>query len=296
MAWVQATFELAAPDAEAVSDALLEQGALSVESSDANAGTPAEQPIFDEPGAHSAGWPAHRVRALFDAGTDAAAAVAAALRALGLSASPKVEVDAVADQDWVRQTQQQFGPIRVSRRLWIVPSWSEVPDAAAISLRLDPGLAFGTGSHPTTLQCLRWLEAHVQPGVSVLDYGCGSGVLAIAAKRLGAARVAAVDIDPGALQAAQANAAANQVEIEVLSADAVPRGPFDIVVANILSNPLKVLAPLLAGQVRPGGHIVLAGILTAQAGEVASAYRPWFDIGVASDLDGWSCLAGERVP
>jgi len=295
MAYVQATFDLAAPDAEAVSDALLDQGALSVESSDANAGTPAERPIFDEPGAQSAGWPTHRVRALFEAGTDATAAVAAALDALGVSGVPRIEVEAVADQDWVRQTQQQFGPIRVCDRLWIVPSWSEVPDPAAISLRLDPGLAFGTGSHPTTLQCLRWLEAHVQRGVSVLDYGCGSGVLAIAAKRLGAARVAAVDIDPGALQTAQANARTNQAEIEVLPAEAAPQGPFDIVVANILSNPLKVLAPLLAGQVRPGGQVVLAGILTAQAEEVAAAYRVWFDIGEAGDLDGWSCLVGVRL-
>jgi ribosomal protein L11 methyltransferase len=294
MAWVQATFELAAPDAEAVSEALLELGALSVESSDANAGTFDERPVFDEPGGHSCSWPTHRVRALFEAGTDAPAAVAAALAALGLAPVPGVEVEAIADQDWVRQTQQQFGPIRVSDRLWIVPSWSEVPDPAAISLRLDPGLAFGTGSHPTTLQCLRWLETQVESGVSVLDYGCGSGVLAIAAKRLGAARVAAVDIDPRALQAARANAQANRVEIEVLSAHAAPKGPFDVAVANILSNPLKVLAPLIAGQVRGGGQVALAGILTAQAQEVAAAYRPWFDIRVVSDLDGWSCLAGTR--
>ena len=193
------------------------------------------------------------------------------------------------------QTQRQFGPIRVSERLWIVPTWSEVPDPAAVNLRLDPGLAFGTGSHPTTLQCLQWLETHLVPGSAVLDYGCGSGVLGIAAMRLGAGRVTGVDIDPAALQAAQRNAAANRVRIEVLSADAPLHGPFDVVLANILSNPLKVLAPLLATQTRPGGYIVLAGILSAQADAVVQAYTPWFELRVASDLDGWSCLAGVRI-
>lgn len=293
MSWVQATFDLSAPDAEAVIDALLEHGALSVETSDAHAGTDAEHPIFDEPGGASAGWPLHRLRALFEAGVDARAAVADALHTLGLP-EPDVALERVADQDWVRQTQQQFGPIRVSERLWIVPTWSAVPDPDAISLRLDPGLAFGTGSHPTTLQCLQWLERNLRRGDTVLDYGCGSGVLGIAARQLGAARVVGVDIDPGALRAAQANARANAADVEVLPADADLHGPFDVVVANILSNPLKVLAPLLASQVRPAGRIVLAGILTAQSDDVAAAYRPWFDIGVASALDGWSCLAGVR--
>jgi ribosomal protein L11 methyltransferase len=295
MTWVQATFDLAAPQVEAVSDALLEQGALSVESSDANAGTAAEQPIFDEPGVAREAWPVHRLRALFAAGVDVHAAVAAALDSVHLQVMPGMQLEAVADQDWVLQTQRQFGPIRVSERLWIVPTWSEVPDPAAVNLRLDPGLAFGTGSHPTTLQCLQWLETHLVPGSAVLDYGCGSGVLGIAAMCLGAARVTGVDIDPAALQAAQRNAAANRVQIEVLSADAPLHGPFDVVLANILSNPLKVLAPLLAAQTRSGGHIVLAGILSAQADAVVQAYTPWFELRVASDLDGWSCLAGVRI-
>jgi ribosomal protein L11 methyltransferase len=295
VAWLQATFELSAPDAEAVSDALFEQGALSVESTDANAGTEAERPIFDEPGAAGEGWPLHRLRVLFEAGADVPAAIGAALAALGHPGPSDLRLERVEDQDWVRATQQQFGPIRVSERLWIVPTWSEVPDAQAVSLRLDPGLAFGTGSHPTTLQCLRWLEAHLCAGQSVLDYGCGSGVLGIAARRLGAGRVVGVDIDPAALQAAQANAAANAAAIEVLGTEADLRGPFDVVVANILSNPLKVLAPLLAVHTRLGGRLVLAGILSAQAEEVAAAFRLWFQIGVASDLDGWACLAGTRV-
>jgi ribosomal protein L11 methyltransferase len=294
MAFVQATFDLAAPDLEALTDALLGHGALSVESSDANAGTAAERPIFDEPGVAREGWPLQRVRALFNEHDDALGTVAAALEASGLPVS-QVRLERIADQDWVRQTQRQFGPIRVSQRLWIVPSWSETPDPGAINLRLDPGLAFGTGSHPTTLQCLQWLEAHLVAGASVLDYGCGSGVLAIAAMRLGAARVTGVDIDPAALQAARANARANGVDIEVLSAEAPLQGAFDVVVANILSNPLVVLAPLLAAQVRAGGDIVLAGILTAQASAVADAYRPWFALQVSSDLEGWSCLSGARI-
>jgi ribosomal protein L11 methyltransferase len=295
MAWLQATFELSAPDAEAVSDALFEQGALSVESTDAHAGTEAERPIFDEPGAASEGWPLHRLRVLFDVGADVPASISAALGALGLAPTPELHLERVEDQDWVRQTQQQFGPIRVSDRLWIVPTWSEVPDPEALNLRLDPGLAFGTGSHPTTLQCLRWLEAHLGGRESVLDYGCGSGVLGIAAKCLGAGRVVGVDIDPAALAAARANAAANRVSLEVLGTEAHLSGPFDVVVANILSNPLKVLAPLLAAHTRIAGRLVLAGILSAQADEVGQAYRPWFEIGVASQLDGWACLAGTRT-
>ncbi len=295
MPWVQATFDVTAPDAETVSDALLEQGALSVELSDAQAGTLAERPVFDEPGADGAAWALQRVCALFEEEVDAAAAVGAALDALQLLPASQVLVEVVPDRDWVRQTQQQFGPIRVSDRLWIVPSWSEIIDPAAVNLRLDPGLAFGTGSHPTTLQCLRWMEEHLVGGESVLDYGCGSGILGIAARRLGAGQVVGVDIDPGALQATRANAAANQTEITVLSADAEPRGPFDVVAATILSNPLKVLAPLLAGQVRPGGRIVLAGILAAQAEDVVEVYRAWFDMDVFSELDGWACLAGTRT-
>lgn len=300
MAWLQATFDLATTDPDGLSDALLERGALSVELSDADAGTAAERPLFDEPGlvdqpgAAPGGWAVYRVQALFDAGVDAPALISAAAGDLGL-APARMSVVPVAEQDWVRQTQAQFGPLRISERMWIVPTWSEVPDPAALNLRLDPGLAFGTGSHPTTRQCLIWLEANLRPGDTLLDYGCGSGILAIAARKLGAARVAALDIDPGALQAARANAAANAVQIEILSADAGPRGPFDVVVANILSNPLKALAPLLAGQVRPGGRILLAGILAAQAGEVAAAYAGWFEIAPACELDGWSCLSGTRT-
>jgi ribosomal protein L11 methyltransferase len=161
-------------------------------------------------------------------------------------------------------------------------------------LRLDPGQAFGTGSHPTTWQCLHWLGCRLERGASVLDYGCGSGVLAIAARKLGAGRAVAVDIDPVALETARANADANGVSVEIAPPDRIPAGTYDVVLANILANPLRMLAPLLAGLVRPGGCIVLAGILPAQADDVARAYRPWIELHRASERDGWVCLSGVR--
>jgi ribosomal protein L11 methyltransferase len=294
MAWVCVSFELDAAQAEAVADALLEQGALSVDVSDAHVGTPAERAIFREPGAMQAdAWPRNRLSALFEAAPDAMARVRSALEAAGVKAPP-LAATTVEETDWVRLTQQQFGPIQISARLWIVPSWSEVPDPNALNLRLDPGLAFGTGGHPTTWQCLRWLDSHLQPGQSVLDYGCGSGILAIAASRLGAGRVVAVDIDPGALQASRDNARLNAARIEVFSPDCMPAGPYDVVLANILANPLRVLAPLLAAYVRPAGALVLAGILDEQAQELRGLYQTWFDMDVVSQKDGWACLAGVK--
>ena len=295
MPWLALSLELDAGRAEDLADALLELGALAVEVTDADAGTPQERPIFGEPGAEPEGaWRTSRVSALFDTQADVEAAARAALAAVGVDSMPQLSVSQVPEQDWVRASQEQFTPIQISPRLWIVPSWCEVPDATAINLRLDPGLAFGTGGHPTTWQCLRWLEANLAPAASVLDYGCGSGVLAIAAKLLGAGRVVGVDIDPRALQASRDNAQANAAEISVAGPDAVPPGPYDVVIANILSNPLKLLAPLLAAFSPPGGRVVLAGILSQQAAAVAAAYATWYDIQVASEEDGWTCLAGAR--
>lgn len=295
MSWLRVSFAVETADAEAVADALIERGAMSVELTDADAGTAQERAIFGEPGAGPLStWPRQRVGALFNETADVPGAVEAALACLGLSAASPLNVEPVAEQDWVRATQQQFAPIRISPRLWIVPSWCAPPEAAAINLSLDPGLAFGTGAHPTTWQCLDWLDANLEPGASVLDYGCGSGVLAIAAKRLGAGRVVAVDIDPAALGAARANSAANAVAIEVAATDSMPTGPYAVVLANILASPLKLLAPLLASFAEAGGRIVLAGILTAQAAEVAAAYARWFDIAPVRETDGWTCLAGTR--
>ncbi|HEY7760784.1 MAG TPA: 50S ribosomal protein L11 methyltransferase [Burkholderiales bacterium] len=295
MSWLRASFRIGPASAEAVADALLERGALAVELADADEGTPAEQPMFGEPGAEPLPlWRHQLISVLFPRDADVRAAIRAALAALGLENQPSVALQPVAERDWVRASQQQFAPIEVGPQLWIVPSWHAPPDPSAVNLILDPGLAFGTGSHPTTWQCLRWLHANLTPGASVLDYGCGSGVLAIAAKRLGAGPVVAVDIDPVALEATRANAAANAAEVAVASPDAVTPGPYDVVLANILAGPLKLLAPLLASHAAAGGRIVLAGILTAQAADVAAAYAPWCDLVQVSQKDGWACLAGAR--
>jgi ribosomal protein L11 methyltransferase len=282
-------------DADAFGDALLDAGALAVSVEDADAGTAAEQPRFGEPGAApGAGWARNVLRALVDADADVTAMLGAAAAAVGWERAPEHRVEPVPETDWVRATQAQFDPIRVSERLWIVPSWHAPPDPAALSIVLDPGLAFGTGSHPTTRLCLRWLEARVRGGESVLDYGCGSGILAIAAARFGAGEVVGIDIDPDAVRAARDNAAANGVEARFAATDAPMPAPSDLVVANILASPLKVLAPLLAAQTRAGGRIVLAGLLDAQAQDVAAAYAPWFDMTPFDRAEGWTALEGLR--
>ena len=288
------TFEAVADAAERWADALLEVGALSVDVADAAADTPAETPVYDEPGAPGATrWSASRLTVLFDAATGAERALA---QAAGLLQEPlpAYSVTSVADGDWVRKTQAQFAPIRVADRLWIVPSWCALVDPWAINVTLDPGLAFGTGGHPTTLLCLRWLGENLRRGASVLDYGCGSGILAIAAAKLGAARVIGVDVDPQAIATSRVNARANGVVAEFGLPDDVPAVAVDVVLANILANPLEVLAPLLAGRVDVGGHVVLSGILEAQAGAVAAAYQRWFNIEPCGTADGWAALAGVR--
>jgi ribosomal protein L11 methyltransferase len=287
--------ELAEADADAFGDALLAAGALAVSVEDADAGTAAEWPLFGEPGAApEGGWTRNVLRALVAADADADAMLAEAAAAVGWASPPARRIEAVPDEDWVRATQSQFEPIRVSERLWIVPTWHAAPDPAALNIALDPGLAFGTGSHPTTRLCLRWLEARVAGGESVLDYGCGSGILAIAAAKLGAADVVGIDIDPEAVRAARANAAANAARARFAGTDETLPPPADLVVANILASPLKLLAPLLAAQTRPGGRLVLAGLLDAQSDDVAAAYAPWFDMAVFDRAEGWTALEGIR--
>jgi ribosomal protein L11 methyltransferase len=254
MGWLSVSFLTDASRADPLCDALMAAGALSASIEDADAGTADERPQFGEPGSiNSPGWDHSRVVALLEEDTDVPALLAEASAAIGLSEPLNYAVGTVADQNWVQLTQSQFDPIRVSERLWIVPSWHESPDPAAINLILDPGMAFGTGSHPTTRLCLEWLERTVSPSCSVLDYGCGSGILAIAAARLGAGRVAGVDIDPQAVASARANAERN--EVSALFADSAEpvAGEYDLVVANILSNPLRVLAPAICAHVRSGG-------------------------------------------
>jgi ribosomal protein L11 methyltransferase len=296
VSYVTLRFDVDAAHADAWSDALLDAGVLAVDISDPAAGTPAETPIYAEPGEPDAAlWKLARLAALCAGGTDTDALLRHCADALRTDLPPH-DVGAVAEQDWVRATQAQFGPINIADRFWIVPSWCAPPDPSALNLALDPGLAFGTGSHPTTRLCLEWLAVRVSPGCSLLDYGCGSGILAIAAGKLGAGRVAGTDIDPQALRAAADNARANGVDVALVAPDALPDRTYDIVVANILTNPLRVLAPALAMRVREGGLIALAGLLDTQAAQVAEAYTRWFNIAPWRTADGWSLLAGVRRP
>jgi len=286
---------VAAAEVEPLSDALVEAGALAVDVADADAGTPLESPLFAEPGEDPArAWPRARLQALFAGDADVAAALAAACAAAGLPVPAAPAVMPVAEQDWVRLTQSQFTPLRITGRLWVVPSWCEPPEPSAINLLIDPGLAFGTGSHATTRLCLGWLDATLRGGERVIDYGCGSGILAIAALRLGAASATGVDIDPQALLAARDNAAHNSVAAEFLPAQGAPLEPADVLVANILTNPLKLLAPMLAQLVRPGGRIALSGVLAQQAEEVAGVYRAFFELEPPRQDEDWVLIAGVR--
>lgn len=292
MAWLEAVCLCDESMAEALSEALMEAGALSVSVEDADAGGAAEKAIFGEPGSPTGQvWNRNRVVALLGGDADAGAVMAAAAAACDIP-PPAYECRQVAEQDWVRQTQAQFEPICVSQRLWIVPTWHEAPDPTATVIRLDPGLAFGTGSHPTTRLCLRWLDSTPLKDCSLLDYGCGSGILAIAAAKLGARQVQATDIDPQASIATRDNALANQCAVEVLDIDHASGVKADIVVANILTNPLKVLAPALAGHLAPGGRLTLSGILEEQEAEVIAAYAPLISLARYALEDGWTCLTG----
>jgi len=295
MSWQSVSFLTDVAHAEPLCDALLEAGALSASIEDADAGTPDEQPQFGEPGSvNSPGWTHSRVVTLLEPDADAAALLAAAAAAIGLSETPVFTIEQIAEQNWVQLTQSQFDPIRVSERLWIVPSWHESPDPSAVNLILDPGMAFGTGSHPTTRLCLEWLERNVSAGCTVLDYGCGSGILAIAAARLGAGRVAGVDIDPLAVDAARANAERNGVSALFADSAEPVAGEYDVVVANILSNPLRVLAPAICAHVRSGGRLALSGILREQAEEIIGIYAQWLPLQVADVREDWVCLAGSK--
>jgi len=276
---------------EWLSEALEALDALSVSVQDADAHSDSESPLFGEPGMPppQAGWDRSQVTALF---ADLAPAQAAAdLLQLQTPFEPcqVLAIETVEEQDWVRLTQSQFAPVEITPEFWIVPTWHEPPAQAQQVLRLDPGLAFGTGTHPTTRMCLRWLASHDVRGASVLDYGCGSGILAMGAALFGAARVDAVDIDPDAVQATVLNAQANGVVLHAGLPDQV-QGPYQCVLANILASPLQVLAPLLCGLVQPGGHLVLAGILERQVELLQQAYAPWCRLVVHDSEDGWALM------
>ena len=270
MPWLSLTLEVDAAAADSLSDALLEAQALAVS--------------IDNPDAERC-----RVSALLDAGADPARLVARLFEH-----PPAYEVTPVGDEDWVRRSQAQFPPIAIGERLWIGPSWCEPPASAGAIVKLDPGLAFGTGTHPSTRLVLAFLERNLRGGESMLDYGCGSGKLAIAAAKLGASPVDAVDLDPQSLQTASENARANGVAVRVAAPEALAPAVYDMVVSNILAQPLIVLAPLLAGRTRRGGRIALSGILDSQAAEVAAAYEPYFETRVAPPEEGWALVEGRR--
>jgi ribosomal protein L11 methyltransferase len=304
MYWTALIIETGAAHTEALSNLLIELGALSVDIHDAATGTEQEQSLFEQSNnLPKTIWSNVEITALFEEAVDVTEIMQMAAQSAQLPGLPVYRIKKVEDQDWVRLTQSQFGPIEISSRLWIVPSWHQVPDPAATNLMLDPGLAFGTGSHPTTKLCLAWLDENLQGGEQVLDYGCGSGILAIAALKLGAGRVVGVDIDHHAVESSIENVAQNQCDqnkAEFYLADYMFKvgqtmdGWADVVVANILANPLIMLAPLLMRASRNNGRIVLSGILTEQVKEVEHAYQQWFKMHLAREQGGWALLIGIR--
>lgn len=281
---------------DVLSDALDALDALSVSVEDADAQTPAEQALFGEPGMPppKEGWQRSRMVALFAKQTSAKEAAVLLEAQEFFEDCVLLGIQVVEDQDWVRLTQSQFAPVEVTPDFWIVPTWHEPPEQARHIIRLDPGLAFGTGTHPTTRMCLRWIAQHGVQNQRVLDYGCGSGILAIGAAKFGATSIDAVDIDEAAVTSTELNAEANGVHLQAGLPDKA-QGQYQTVLANILASPLKVLAPLLCAHVAPGGSLVLAGILERQADELKSAYAPWIRLEVADAQDGWILMTAEAV-
>jgi ribosomal protein L11 methyltransferase len=300
MPWQSITLELAEGEAEALSEALLEAGAVSVAIEDALADTAEEvaryaEPEWDAP----VGWQRTRLEVLLAQDAQVDEVLRDAARAAGIDHLPAPQRRCIGDADWVQRCQAQFAPLAVGSRLWIVPSWHDAPAAgSAAVLRIDPGLAFGTGSHPTTRLVLAWLAQSLTHDAirpqRVLDYGCGSGILAIAAGKLGASQVDAVDTDPQALVATRENAQRNAVALRALLPDELPDGKYDMVVANILANPLIRLAPLFAARVRRAGRLALSGLLEYQADEVIAAYASAFDARIAAHEDGWALIEATR--
>ena len=292
MPWLQISLECDAEHVEQAESALLESGAISVTLEDA-----ADQPVLEPAPGEMPVWNATRLTGLFEADADLDAVQTRLLQALGLSRLPRLKIETLEEREWEKEWMDRFQPMRFGDNLWICPSWHTPPESGAVTIMLDPGLAFGTGTHPTTALCLEWLDRHPPEGRQVIDYGCGSGILAIAALKLGAEKVIATDIDPQALEATEANARKNGIDpdrlITVLP-DQVPQIPADLVMANILSGPLVELEPTLAGLTRPGGQLILSGILEDQADNVREAYERDFELAPTRTQEEWVRIEGQR--
>lgn len=291
MPWLQLSIQVPRERLETAEAALQALGAASITFRDAH-----DDPVLEPPPGQTPLWPEVVATGLFAAETDPEALQKALAERLG-APQPPLRLEVLEDQDWERSWMEDFRPMRFGERLWICPSWERPPQPEAVNIRLDPGLAFGTGTHPTTALCLCWLDAHPPQGGLIIDYGCGSGILAVAALKLGARHAWAVDIDPQALAATEANAAKNGIaegDLYVVSPDGLPPVQADLLLANILSGPLVALAPRLAALLRPGGDLVLSGILEDQIEPVAKAYAPWVELAPPQRLEGWALLHGRR--
>jgi len=292
MSWIQITFEGSAESATLLSDTLSELGAASVTLQDSG-----DQPIFEPAPGTAPVWGATQVTALFPEGSSAKTIAADVAQRIAPEPLPAWRSEPLEERDWSRVWMNDFHPMQFGRNIWIVPSWLEPPEPDATNIMLDPGLAFGSGTHPTTGLCLDWLDGLELEGRQVIDYGCGSGILAIAGAKLGAASVLAIDIDPQALTATESNAEQNGVAAEIITAlpETAPIFSADVVVANILAGPLVELAPKLAGLLNPGGKIGLSGILEQQAQMVIDAYSPYFELAPVAQREEWIRISGSRL-
>ena len=293
MSWWQFSLNCRASELEQVEQLMLGLGALSISLSDAG-----DEPIYEPLPGDNPVWQESIVAATFDGTSDHEFLYRQLTRELPDHLASGIRLNTLQDQDWDQAYKQHFQPLQCAPDLWIVPSWSEPPDPGATNIRLDPGLAFGTGSHPTTALCLAWLGANNINYRHLIDYGCGSGILAIAAIKLGAEQVVAVDIDTQALTACKSNMQVNRIgseQIQVILPEELQASPTDLLIANILAGPLVDLAPRFAELIRPGGQILLSGILDTQLEEIQSAYRPCFKLDPASYRDEWVCISGKRL-
>ena len=294
--WQELRFNTTPNHIDSLEDWLFEQGALAVTLEDN-----ADEPLLEPGPGETPLWQNIKLVALFETGLDPSQ-ILAEVPSQWVTASAE-EAKFVPDQDWERAWMADFEPLQMGNRLWICPSWCEPPDPNAVNINLDPGLAFGTGTHPTTAMCLAELDACIKPGVNLIDYGCGSGILAIAGLKLGAAKAFAVDNDPQAVTATLDNAQRNAIAEEQLDVflvsqtDAKARlRPVELVVANILAGPLEALAPTLIDLIKPGGRLILAGLLSEQAVGLIAAYKPWVTLTAVQEKEGWTLLAGEKLP